>query len=125
MKDLTIKLGIALAAVFAPAKGMLLTALALIIMDLVLGVWASKKQSIPITSAAFGRTVTKLLVYEVAIALAFLAQHYLMNDVIPAASIVASFVGMTELMSCMENLNIIGGGDLLRSILDKLGSQNK
>lgn len=116
---------IAVIAVFAPAKAMILSSLALIVVDLITGIMASRKQQIPITSAGIRRTVSKLFVYEAAILLAFLAQQYLLGEVIPAASIVSGIIGITELTSCLENINIISGQNLLKSIIDKLGSVNK
>lgn len=114
-----------LAGIFAPAKAMILTSTVLITVDLITGILAARKQSIPITSAGLRRTVTKLFVYEAAILLGFLTEQYLTGPGIPVSNIVASFIGLTELLSCMENLNIIGGNDLLKSIIDKLGSANK
>lgn len=125
MKQLAVNAGLAILAVFAPIQGMLVTALVLIVVDLITGVMAARKQGTPITSAGFRRTASKLLVYEIAIAIAYLAQHYLMNDAIPAASIVSGFVGLTELTSCMENLNTLSGANLLKTVIDKLGSQNQ
>lgn len=124
MKTWQFKLFLTLLAVFAPAKGMILSAATLIIVDLVTGLSASKKLGIPITSAGFRRTTVKFLVYESAIMLAFITQTYLVPE-IPVTSIASGFVGITELTSCLENINIIGGGDLLRSMITKLGSSNK
>lgn len=115
---------LAILAVFAPAKGMILSAAALITIDLVTGILASRKQGIPVTSAGLRRTISKLLVYEVAIMLAFITQQYLMPE-IPVANIASGFVGVTELTSCLENINIIGGGDLLKNLVTKLGSDNR
>lgn len=125
MKAWAIKLALASLAVFAPAGPMLLTALALCLVDLITGVMAAYKQKVPITSAGLGRTVVKLFVYESAIALAFIVQRYMTGDSIACASIVSGLVGLTELLSCLENINIIGGGDLLKSIISKLGSKNQ
>jgi len=116
---------VVLAAIFAPAKGMILASLALIVLDLITGLIAAKKQQIPITSGGIRRTVTKLFVYESAILIGFIAQHYLMADSVPVASIISGFIGMTETLSCLENINIIGGSNLLKALLDKLNSQNK
>lgn len=118
-------ISIAIIAVFAPAKAMILASLALIAIDLVTGLLAARKQEIPITSAGIRRTISKLVVYEVAILIAFIAQTYLLGNTIPAANIVAGLVGITELTSCLENLNIISGTNLLKSAIDKLGSANK
>lgn len=125
MKQILIKLLIATAAIFAPIQSVMLSALTLLLCDLVSGVWASKKRGEPISSSGFQRTIVKILVYEVAIALGFIAQHYLMQDAIPISSIIGSYIGMTELVSVYENINDISGGNLLKDIIDKLGSSNK
>lgn len=124
MKTWLWNIAIVLASVFAPAKGMIITVLVLIIADLVTGLMAAKKQNVPITSSGIRRTVVKLFVYEGAIMLAFLTQTYLTGESIPVSSIVAGLIGLAELTSVFENLNIIGDGKLLQSILDKLNSAN-
>lgn len=124
MKQVIAHLALALLAVFAPAKSMILSSMALVLIDLVTGLLAAKKQGIPITSAGLQRTIVKLAVYEVAIMLAFLVQHYMMAE-IPVANIASSFVGITELKSCFENLDVISGGSLLKSLISRLGSNNQ
>lgn len=111
-------------AVFAPAKAMILTSFALVMIDLITGVLAARKQGIPITSAGLRRTISKIFIYEIAIVLGFLTQHYLTGEAVPVANIIAGFVGLTELTSCLENLNIISGNELLATILAKIGSAN-
>lgn len=125
MKQGLINLILALLTVLAPAQGMIVTCLALICIDLITGVLAAHKLKQPITSAGLRRTVAKLLVYESAIILAFLTQKYLLLDSIPASNIAAGFVGIAELTSCLENINVLGGNNLLKAILDKLGSVNQ
>ena len=124
MKTWLINLMLTLTAVFAPAKGMVMTALLLVVMDMVTGILASRKQKTPITSAGLGRSIVKTLVYEGAILLAFLTQQYLTGPEVPVSNIVAGLIGLTELKSVMENLSfIVSGGSLLSSIIDKLRKQ--
>lgn len=125
MKEFAIKIGLSLIAVFAPIQGMILSALALTVADLVLGVYAAYKRGESITSAGLRRSVSKIFIYELAIMLGYVAQHYMMSDSLPVSSIVAGFVGLTELKSCFENLNSISGQDLLKSVIDKIGSANQ
>lgn len=108
---------------FAPTRGMLIAAGALVFIDLITGVWASYKQGHAIQSSGLQRTIVKLVVYESAILLAFLAQTYLIPD-LPVTNIVSSFVGLTELKSCYENIDIISGENLLKRIIDRLSSAN-
>lgn len=125
MRTLALNLLMAIAAVLAPAQGMISAALFLITADLITGLVAAHKLGKPITSAGLQRTVVKIFLYESAIILSFLTETYLLNHSIPAASIVAGFVGLTELKSCLENLDVIGGGGVLKQVIEKLGSQNK
>ena len=124
MKETAVKLGLAIIVIFAPIKAMILSALFLTVCDGVLGVMAAHKRGEAITSAGFRRTISKILIYELAICMAYIAQHYLTGDAIPVSSVVAGFVGITEFKSCMENLNDVSGGQLLKALLQKLGSIN-
>ena len=112
-------------AVFAPIKAMLLVTGVLIFADLFTGVWAAAKRGEKITSAGLRRTLTKACVYEAALCLGFLAEHYMLDGAIPVTKIVSGLVGLVELKSCYENLNVISGQDLLKTVIDKLGSENK
>lgn len=112
-------------SIFAPIKTIMIVVLILILSDLVTGIMAAIKRKEPITSAALRRTVSKILAYELAIALGFVAQTYLMDGSIDVTKILSSLVGLVELKSCLENLNEVSGTDLLKSLIDKLGSTNQ
>lgn len=124
MREWTFKIGLSLLAIFAPAHGVMTSVLVLILADCASGVWAAVKRGERISSAGLHRTMVKLLVYEVAIALGFIAQHYLLADTIPVINIVGSFIGITELTSAYENINEISGGKLLKEVIQKLKSKN-
>lgn len=113
-----------LVAIFAPIQSLLITTGVMIFVDLVTGVWAAKKRGEIITSAGLRRTITKMLVYEATIMLAFLAEHY-MSDILPFVKMASAMVSVVELKSIYENLNSISGLDLLKSLIDKLGSSNQ
>ena len=115
---------LALLSVFAPIKGIMLTAFALVVVDLITGLLAAKKQGTPITSAAFSRTLIKTAIYQTAIVMGFITETYLTGDMFPVSKIITSYIGMTELLSLIENLNIISGGSLMKTLISKLGSQN-
>ncbi len=125
MKQTLINLVMAVCIVLAPIQSMLSTVLFLIATDLVTGVLAARKSKIPITSAGLQRTIVKCFLYQSAVILAFLTENYLLNHSMPVTNIVAGFVGLTELKSCLENLDVIGGGGLLRQLVEKLGSKNQ
>ncbi len=116
---------VALIAVFAPIKAMILTMLVLVIADLITGVWAAYKTGQPITSAKMRTTVSKLLIYLVAICVGFLVEVYLIDALLPVSKLIAGAIGMVELTSLLENANKILGTDLFKALISKLGSANK
>lgn len=124
MKTLLKSLALSVLAVFLPIQSMMITVAVLIVADLVSGILASRKQGIPITSGALRRTISKLLVYELALMLGYLGEHYLIGDAIAVSKLVAGMIGVVELQSIYENLDIINGSPILASIIAKLGSQN-
>jgi hypothetical protein len=118
------KLGIAVMAALAPIKPVMITVGILILSDLITGIWAAKKRGETITSAALGRTVSKMVVYQTAVVTGFLLQKYLLADAIPIVNIVGGIIGMVEFKSFIENANTIIEGDIFKDILKKLGSKN-
>lgn len=116
---------LSLISILAPIQAALITVLALILVDLVTGVLAAYKRNEPITSSGLRRTLTKLFVYEIALVFSYIAQHYLIGDSIPVMKLISSMVGLVELKSVLENLNSISGTDLLKAVIEKLGSDNK
>lgn len=112
-------------AIFAPIQAALATVLALIIVDMITGVIAAHKRGESITSAGLRRSVSKLIIYELTLALCYLAEHYLIADALPVMKLVSGMIGLIELTSILENLNSISGTDLLKAIIQKLGSSNQ
>ena len=110
-------------AVFAPIQSLLTTSAVLILVDLITGIIAAMKQKEPITSAGLRRTVTKIFVYETAVMMAFLVEHY-MSDALPFVKMASTMIAIVELKSVYENLNTIGNNQLLKSLIDNLGSSN-
>lgn len=115
---------LALLAVFAPIKAAIIVAFALILVDLIVGIWAAKKRGEPITSAGLRRSVTKIVIYELAICTAFLGEQYLLGPSIPATKLVSALVGTVELKSILESLNEINGSPIFTTLVTKLGSKN-
>lgn len=116
-------ISLTLLAVFAPIKAIILTAFVLILADLFTGVFAAFKRKEPITSAGFKRTLIKLFVYQSAIMLGYLAETYLTGTLLPVSKIITSYIGFTEIVSVLENLNSIAGGSLLTALITKLGNK--
>jgi hypothetical protein len=124
MKAFLTNLFVSAAAALAPIKPVMITVGILIISDLVTGIWAARKRGESITSAALGRTVSKMVVYQTAVVTGFLLQRYLLADAMPVVNIVGGIIGMVEFKSFIENANYIVGGDIMKEVLRKLGSKN-
>lgn len=115
---------ISICTVFAPIKGALLVTGFLIFADLFTGIMAARKRGEKVSSAGLRRTVTKMVVYNVAIISGFLVQTYMINDFLPFTSLISGVISVVELKSILENLNTINGTDIYKIIVDKLGSIN-
>lgn len=124
MRSYLSNLAISAMAALAPIKPVMITVGVLILSDLITGVWAAYKRKEPITSAALGRTVSKMVVYQTAVVTGFLLQRYLLGDALPVVNVVGGMIGMVEFKSFMENANVIVDGDIFKQIIKKLGSKN-
>ena len=114
---------LSITAVFAPIKGLLITTAVMIAVDLITGIMAALKRQEKITSSGLRRTISKIFVYEVAIMMAYLAEHYI-SDILPFVKLVSAVVALVELKSILENLNTVNGDNSLKILVDKLGSTN-
>lgn len=111
-------------AVFAPVKALIIVAAILIFADLITGILAARKKGQKINSAGLRRTVTKLFVYEAAIMLGFLVEHYMIADFFPVSKIAAGLISLVEFKSILENLDVLNGSPVFKSLIEKLGSVN-
>ena len=124
MKEWLVSAALAVIAIFAPAKQLFIATGVLIAADLITGLMAAHKLKQPITSAGLRRTVSKTLIYNLAVACGYLVQTHMMGDLVPVSNIISSAIGLTELKSVIENIDKIRGGSLFKDILLKLGSAN-
>ncbi len=124
MKNYLEALLVSILAVFTPIKTMVTTVSVLVVADLILGVLAARKRGEKITSAGLRRSVTKGLIYQAAIMLAFLVETYLLDKSIPASRIVAGLIGCVELKSVLESMDTLNGTPIFQVLISKLGSKN-
>lgn len=110
---------IAIWAVFAPVRAVMMVTGTLIFVDLVTGMWAAKKANKPITSKGISRTLAKVALYECAIAVSYLVHQYMTGDLLPADKLVAGLIGLVELTSILENLNTINGSPIFAAIVNR------
>lgn len=107
-------------SILAPIKAVMLASFALIMIDLITGVWCAVKRKEAVVSSGFRRTISKIVAYELALVAALIMEQYLMSGSIPVIKIVAGLIAVTEGKSVMENLSEITGVDFLKVLVDKI-----
>lgn len=115
------KLTIVLIAFFTPILPAMIACGLLITIDTITGMIGAKKNGEKINSKAFGRVLTKMLVYQLLIISAHLTELYLF-PIVPFVEITLAFVGITELISIGENFYKATGKNFvkyIRSFIDE------
>lgn len=82
MKTNLTLLGVSFLSILAPVKGMVAITIFFIWIDLIVGIWRSKKLKYPLRSSGFKRTVSKTLLYAGAIVSVFFLEKYVLADLI-------------------------------------------
>lgn len=118
------KCAMLLLVILAPIQATMITVGFLIFLDTGTGIWAAFKRQEKITSAALRRTISKMIIYQLAVISGYLVETYLMMGLIPVAKVVAGYIGLVELKSILENGNVILGTDIFKLLIRKLGSKN-
>ncbi len=108
----------------APIQAVMMTVGFLIFLDLLTGVWAARKRKEKISSAALRRTISKMIIYQIAIISGFFIEKHLLQDSLPITKVVAGFIGLVEFKSILENGNTILGTDIFKLLIQRLGSKN-
>lgn len=124
MKEWLVKGLIVTLTILSPIKPMLIACGILILADTITGMFAAHKRKESIQSAEMRRSITKLVVYQIAIISAFVLEKYMLGSLVPVSKIVAGVIGMVEFKSILENVSTIAGQDILALVINKLGSKN-
>lgn len=124
MKEWLQKILLASVAALAPIQAIMLSVGFLIFADLITGIWAALKRGEKVSSAAMRRTVSKMVIYQLAVIGAFVLETHLMGGLLPVTKIVAGVIGLVEFKSMLENSSAIVGGDVFKLIMKKIGSEN-
>ncbi len=115
-------------SVLAPITEAMITCGVLIVSDLIMGLIAAYKNNEKIESKKLKNTVVKMLVYQLLIISAFIAEKY-MAPFIPLTKITLSFIAIVEFSSLAENFQKITGLPFIkyirRLIDDKLNKIDK
>ena len=113
-----IALALSALALLAPVTGLMGAVGVLIGADFITGVLAARKRGEALTSKAMSRTITKALVYQLAVISAF-ALEGLVPGGLPIAKLIAAAVALVEFRSLTENVKTLTGVDMT-SILEKI-----
>lgn len=124
MKEWIVKGLIVLCSILSPIKPIIIACGVLIVADMITGMFAAKKRKETIKSAEMRRSLTKMVVYQIAIISGFVLEVYMLSNFIPVSKVVAGVIGMVEFKSILENASTIAGQDILKMVMDKLGSKN-
>lgn len=122
--EILVDSAVVLFALLTPIHPLMASAGAMIFIDTLTGMLAARKRGERITSAALRRTISKMVVYQLAILSGFILERYMLADALPVAKLAAGWVGVTEFKSIIENLSTIQGTPILGDVLKKLGSEN-
>jgi phage-related holin len=118
-RGVLIKAGLAVLALLAPIKAALITAMVVTVIDLVSGLLAARKRGEKITSAGLKNTLVKIFVYQFVIILGYFIEKNLIGDLLPLTKILTGYIGITELLSVLENLEDITGLPILKVLIKK------
>lgn len=109
------KLIILLIAFFTPIVPAMISCGLLITIDTITGIIGAKKAGEHISSKAFGRVITKMLVYQLLIISSHIVEQYLFN-IVPFVKITIAWLGVNEFYSIGENFTKATGKNFLKYI---------
>ena len=112
-------------AVFLPIKELMLTIGFLVSADLVVGLWKAIKTGQRIRSRRMSDTVTKLLLYQLAIMSGFLIETFIISELIPITKLIATVVAIIEFKSIIESIEAVTGKDLWSKIKTIIGRKSE
>lgn len=112
-------------AVFLPIKELMLTIGFLVGADLVVGVWKAIKTGQRIRSRRMSDTITKLLLYQLAIMSGFLIETFIISELIPITKLIATVIAIIEFKSIIESIEAVTGKDLWSKIKTIIGRKSE
>jgi hypothetical protein len=126
-------LGVSFLSILAPVKGMVAITIFFIWIDLIVGIWRSKKLKYPLRSTGFKRTVSKTLLYAGAIVSVFFLEMYVLADLIGlfiSVDLVLTkaftfFCVFVELKSINESYFDVTKKDVLKSFKEFITAKHK
>lgn len=117
-------------AMFTPLAPVAAAIVVLIVTDTILGVWASKRRGVPISSSRGWRAVSKIVMTFIVL-FAMAALQSIFEKAFPITRDVFSWVNMAALgiaylegKSILENAHLIYGKAIFKILINKMDSQN-
>ena len=112
-------------AVFLPIKELMLTIGFLVAADMVVGIWKALKLKQRIRSRRMSDTITKLLLYQIAIMSGFLIESFIIAELIPITKLVATVIAVIEFKSIVESIESVTGKDIWSKIKAIVGRKSE
>jgi hypothetical protein len=111
-------------SIFLPIKELMLTVGFLVGADMVVGIWKALKTGQKIRSRRMSDTVTKMLLYQLAIVSGFLIEKYIITDILPIAKLIGSVIAIIEFKSIVESIESVTGQNLWTKIKEVIGRKS-
>jgi len=103
-------------AILAPTTPLMVVTGMMIFFDFFTGVWKSFKREEKFSSTKMSNSISKMVLYQIAILTGFVLEIYILHGLIPISKIVAGFLATTEFQSLIENIGEITGIDIWGNI---------
>jgi hypothetical protein len=111
-------------SIFLPIKELMLTVGFLVGADMVVGIWKALKTGQKIRSRRMSDTITKMLLYQLAIVSGFLIEKYIITDMLPIAKLIGSVIAIIEFKSIVESIESVTGQNLWTKIKEVIGRKS-
>jgi hypothetical protein len=111
-------------SILLPIKELMLTVGFLVAADLVVGIWKALKLKQRIRSRRMSDTVTKLLLYQLAIISGFLIEKYVLTEILPIAKLIGTVIAIIEFKSIIESIEAVTNQDIWSRIKVLIGRKS-
>ena len=124
---------LSIATFFLPVQGILISVGVAIMADTITGIYKAKKLNQPLVSKRFRQVANKMMVYEAAVILFWLMDHYLLSEFFKIwfsvdyffTKVVALVLIFTEIVSIKENIEEAHSFRLIKMIRALLKSSKE
>ena len=111
--------------IFLHIKELMITIGFLVGADMVVGIWKALKIGQRIRSRRMSDSVTKMMLYQLAIVSGFLIETYIIEQLIPITKLIATVIAIIEFKSIVESIEAVTGKDLWGKIKTLIGRKSE